>query len=165
MPFLIVATKRLPLRPGRNVLGGDHAQAPTGQAKPFAVIEVGSDGAAWISTTRKDVAVSVDGAPVASDRVPLTHGARIDIGGRKLTFADERHRAPTPNPSSDTSAALVGPDGKRYAIPSSGLDIGRDPNCDVVIASDPSDGTSASITITVRRFGSITQTSGMCDAA
>jgi pSer/pThr/pTyr-binding forkhead associated (FHA) protein len=136
VPFLIVATKRLPLRPGRNVLGGDDAQAPTGQAKPFAVIEVGSGGAAWISTTRKDVAVSVNGAPVATDRVQLTHGARIDIGGRKLTFADENHRAPTPIPVSDTSAALVGSDGTRYAIPSSGLDIGRDANCDVVIASD-----------------------------
>ena len=136
MPFLIVATKRLPLRPGRNVLGGDDAQAPTGQAKPFAVIEVGSGGAAWISTTRKDVAVSVNGTAVGSERVPLTHGARIDIGGRKLTFADENHRAPTPIPASDTSAALVGSDGKRYTIPSSGLDVGRDPNCDVVIASD-----------------------------
>lgn len=136
MPFLIVATKRLPLRPGRNVLGGDDAQAPTGQAKPFAVIEVGSGGAAWISTTRKDVAVIVNGAAIGSERVQLTHGARIDIGGRKLTFADENHRAPTPIPSSDTSAALVGPDGKRYVIPSSGLDLGRDPNCDVVIASD-----------------------------
>lgn len=136
MPFLIVATKRLPLRPGRNVLGGDDAQAPTGQAKPFAVIEVGSGGAAWISTTRKDVAVSLNGTPVGSERVQLTHGARIDIGGRKLTFADENHRAPTPIPSSDTSAALVGSDGKRNTIPSSGLDIGRDPNCDVVIASD-----------------------------
>ena len=94
MPFLIVATKRLPLRPGRNVLGGDDAQAPTGQAKPFAVIEVGSGGAAWISTTRKDVAVSVNGARVGSDRIQLTHGARIDIGGRKLTFADENHREP-----------------------------------------------------------------------
>jgi pSer/pThr/pTyr-binding forkhead associated (FHA) protein len=136
MPFLIVGTKRLPLRPGRNVLGGDDAQAPTGHAQPFAVIEVGSGGAASISTTRKDVGVMVNGAAIGSERVPLTHGARIDIGGRKLTFADENHRAPTPIPSSDTSAALVGPDGKRYVIPSSGLDLGRDLNCDVVIAAD-----------------------------
>ena len=136
MPFLVVATKRLPLRPGRNVLGGDEAQAPTGQAKPFAVIEVAADGAASISTTRTDVAVMVNGAPVGATRVPLTHGARIDIGGRKLTFAHEDLRAPTPIPSSDTSAALLGPDGQRHSIPSTGLDIGRDPNCDVVIASD-----------------------------
>lgn len=136
MPFLIVANKRLPLRRGRNVLGGDDAQAPTGQAAPFAVIEVGSDGAAWISTTRKDVPVVVNGVPVSDQRTQLGHGARIDIGKRKLTFADENHRAPTPIPASDTSAALVGPEGKRYAISSSGLDLGRDPNCDVVIASD-----------------------------
>ena len=134
MPFLVVGTKRLPLRPGRNILGGDDAQAPTGQTKAFAVIEV-TDGAAWISTTRTDVPVSVNGAPVGTARLPLTHGVRIGIGGRKLTFADDDRRAPTPIPSSDTTAALVAPDGTRHAIPSTGLDIGRDPNCDVVIAS------------------------------
>src|SRR5687768_2894655 len=111
MPFLIVATKRLPLRPGRNLLGGDDAQAPTGHAKSFAIIEVASDGAAWISTTRKDVPVSVNGAPVGADRTPLADGARIDIGRRKLIFAGDAQRAPTPVPSSDTNAALIGSDG------------------------------------------------------
>ena len=136
MLFLITASKRLPLRTGRNVLGGDDAQAPTGHAKSFAVIEVGNDGKAWISTTRTDVAVTVNGVPLGAERMPLAHGARIEIAGRKLVFADERAVAVTPIPASDTGAALVSPDGKRHPIPATGLDIGRDPNCDVVIASD-----------------------------
>jgi pSer/pThr/pTyr-binding forkhead associated (FHA) protein len=155
MPFLIVASKRLPLRSGRNVLGGDEAQAPTGYAKSFAVIEVGDGGTAWISATRKDVAVTVNGAPLRTQRLPLEHGAKIEIAGRKLVFADERYVVGTdhvagvtdadvalaeeiapPNPSSDTGGALVSTDGQRYPIPPAGLDIGRDPNCDVVIASN-----------------------------
>jgi pSer/pThr/pTyr-binding forkhead associated (FHA) protein len=136
MLFLIVASKRLPLRVGRNVLGGDDAQAPTGHASSFAVIEVGNDGKAWISTTRKDVPVSVNGVPLGAERMALAHGARIHIGGRKLVFADERAVAVTPIPVSDTGAALVASDGARHPIPATGLDIGRDPNCDVVIASD-----------------------------
>jgi pSer/pThr/pTyr-binding forkhead associated (FHA) protein len=154
MPFLIVAAKRLPLRAGKNVLGGDDAQAPTGEAKRFAVIDV-SDGDAWISATRQDIDIHVNGRAVGGERVRLEHGAKIEIAGRKLVFADERYVAGTnkaagvtdadlasaedaapPNPSSDTGGALVGPNGERYPVPSTGLDIGRDPNCDVVIASN-----------------------------
>jgi pSer/pThr/pTyr-binding forkhead associated (FHA) protein len=136
MPFLVVASKRLPLRTGRNVLGGDDAQAPTGYATSFAVIEIGKDGGAWITVTRKDVEVRVNGVQLQAERVPLAHGARIEIAGRKLVFAEDRPVAATPIPSSDTGAALVAADGARYPIPSTGLDIGRDTNCDVVIASD-----------------------------
>jgi pSer/pThr/pTyr-binding forkhead associated (FHA) protein len=136
MLFLIAASKRLPLRTGRNVLGGHDSQAPTGHASSFAVIEVGNDGMAWITTTRTDVAVGVNGVPLGAERMPLAHGARIEIAGRKLVFADERAVAVTPIPASDTGAALVAADGARYSIPVTGLDIGRDPNCDVVVASD-----------------------------
>jgi pSer/pThr/pTyr-binding forkhead associated (FHA) protein len=155
VPFLIVAAKRLPLRPGKNVLGGDDAQAPTGQAKRFAVIEVGDGGAAWISATRQDVEIHVNGVAVGGERMQLAHGAKIEIAGRKLVFGDERYVAGTnkaagvtdadlasvedaapPNPSSDTGGALAGPNGERYPVPATGLDIGRDPNCDVVIASN-----------------------------
>ena len=136
MLFLVTASKRLPLRAGRNVLGGDDAQAPTGHAKSFAVIEVGDDGKAWISTTRTDVALRVNGVPLGAERAPLAHGARIEIAGRKLVFADERAVAATPIPASDTGAALVSADGTRHSILATGLDIGRDPKCDVVIPSD-----------------------------
>lgn len=155
MPFLIVSSKRLPLRTGKNVLGGDDAQAPTGQAKSFAVIEVGAGGAASISATREEVEVLVNGVRVRADRMPLTHGAKIEIGGRKLIFGDERFIAGTnkvagvtdaeltsvedvapPNPSSDTGGALIAANGERHPIPATGLDIGRDPNCDVVVTSN-----------------------------
>ncbi|MGQ0714811.1 MAG: FHA domain-containing protein [Gemmatimonadaceae bacterium] len=155
MPFLIVAAKRLPLRPGKNVLGGDDAQAPTGQAKRFAVIAVSDGGVAWISSTREDIKVSVNGVALGGGRLELAHGAKIEIAGRKLAFGDERYAAGTnkaagvtdadvastedgapPNPSSDTGGALVGPHGERYPVPATGLDIGRDPNSDVVIASN-----------------------------
>ncbi|MGQ0714891.1 MAG: FHA domain-containing protein [Gemmatimonadaceae bacterium] len=154
MPFLIVAAKRLPLRPGKNVLGGDDAQAPTGQSKRFAVIEVDASGDVWISAERRDIEVRVNGAELG-ERVQLAHGAKIEIAGRKLVFGDECYVAGTsktagvteaelvsaeevapPNPSADTGGALIAPNGERYAVPTTGLDIGRDPNCDVVIASN-----------------------------
>jgi pSer/pThr/pTyr-binding forkhead associated (FHA) protein len=151
MPFLIVAAKRLPLRQGKNVLGGDDAQAPTGQSKRFAVIEVDASGDVWISAERRDVEIRVNGVALG-ERMQLAHGARIEIAGRKLVFGDERYAAGTnkaagvdlvrsedvtpPNPSSDTGGALIGPAGERYSVPAAGLDIGRDPNCDVVIASN-----------------------------
>ena len=136
MLFLITASKRLPLRTGRNVLGGHDSQAPTGHASSFAVIEVSADGKAWISATGNDVVVSVNGAALGTERMSLAHGARIQIAGRKLVFADERAVAATPLPASTTGAVLVSSDGKRYPVPATGLEIGRDPNCDVVIASD-----------------------------
>ena len=136
MLFLITTSKRLPLRTGRNILGGHDSQAPTGHASSFAVIEVGADGKAWISATRSDVVVSVNGTALGTQPMSLAHGARIQIAGRKLVFADERGVTATPIPPSDTGAALVSSDGKRYPIPATGLEIGRDPNCDVVIASD-----------------------------
>ena len=100
------------------------------------MIEVGNDGTAWITTTRKDVEVSVNGVPLGTQRMSLAHGARIEIAGRKLVFADERAVAVTPIPPTSSGAALVSMDGARHSIPATGLDIGRDPNCDVVIASD-----------------------------
>jgi pSer/pThr/pTyr-binding forkhead associated (FHA) protein len=155
MPFLIVAAKQLPLRPGKNVLGGDDAQAPTGQSKRFAVIEVDGSGDTWIRAERRDVEIRVNGAALGGERVQLAHGAKIEIAGRKLVFGDERYVAGTnkaagvtdadltsaadvapPNPSADTGGALVGSNGERYPVPPTGLDIGRDPNCDVVIASN-----------------------------
>ncbi|MDQ4079400.1 MAG: FHA domain-containing protein [Gemmatimonadota bacterium] len=155
MPFLIVAAKRIPLRAGKHVLGGDDAEAPTGQSKRFAVIEVDVDGAAWIIATRQDVDVLVNGVALSGKRMQLAHGAKIDIAGRKLVFGDERFASGTsniagvtdaevssaddvtpPSPSSDTGGTLIGADGVRYPVPETGLDIGRDPNCDVVIAAD-----------------------------
>jgi pSer/pThr/pTyr-binding forkhead associated (FHA) protein len=140
MPFLIVASKRLPLRPGRNVLGGGEADAPTGLAWSFAVIEVAKNATASIRATRADVEVRVDGVLLGAEPRPLKHGARIEIGGRKLVFADERHvseESAPEGPSSDTARALVSTDrAERYPIPPTGLDIGRDPNCDIVIASN-----------------------------
>lgn len=153
MPYLLVASKRLPLRTGRNVLGGADADAPTGSRAPLAVIEIQEDGSASIYATRMDADLRVDGGAVDVAPVPLAHGSKVEVGGRKLLYADERYASGTshlPGVSVDTAAVsddampaapsdrggtLVSDDGTRYAVPETGLDIGRDPNCDIVIAS------------------------------
>ncbi|MDQ6830963.1 MAG: FHA domain-containing protein [Gemmatimonadota bacterium] len=98
--------------------------------------------------------VRVNGVPIGEEPTPLMHGDKIEIAGRELYFGDDRKagntafvpsvhppdarsRYPTPGrPFGATGGRLVSlVDGREYAVPISGLVIGRDPTCDVVVAS------------------------------
>ncbi len=101
--------------------------------------------------------VTVNGAPLGSEPVPVTHGARIEIAGVQLVFHDARETgatgetislpreqfAPLVDRDVDAAATEATRDGARLTrratgvvvdIPDSGLVIGRDADSDLVTA-------------------------------
>jgi pSer/pThr/pTyr-binding forkhead associated (FHA) protein len=159
MPFIILGRERFALPIGDTRIGGagdDALPFPelSGQAT-IAVVTLTADGTARLSrqggTTET---LTVDGAPVGADPVRLAHGAKIEAGGVRLIFGDLRARGATAHVSgvSDDELALLLADapgeptadsggrlialatGVTVAIPREGVVIGRDPDCDVVLA-------------------------------
>lgn len=115
-----------------------------------AIITVEASGAAAVRRA-SSAAVSVNGVPLGAEPSPLLHGDRIEVAGQELRFSDDRKSGSTvsmpaldvPSPSS-TPAAIAGGalaggrlvslvDGREYVVPASGLRIGRDASCDVVV--------------------------------
>jgi hypothetical protein len=95
--------------------------------------------------------VTVNDVPVGAEPVPVTHGAKIEVAGVRLTFRDGREAGTTgpataltreqfalPGrqggaPEATTDARLVRRGGGTATIPNSGLVIGRDPDSDLVV--------------------------------
>lgn len=116
------------------------------------VIAIGDDGAASLRAEHGDAGVFVNGLPVGREPAPLLHGDRVAIDGCELRFADEERSGDTdeyPVPTDvrvATPSAAIGEarsrgrivsltDGREYAVPVSGLLIGRDASCDVVVVA------------------------------
>ncbi|MEP6691312.1 MAG: FHA domain-containing protein [Gemmatimonadaceae bacterium] len=120
-----------------------------------ATVSLEGDAHQALLRRRGQQPVRVNGVPVGMEPTPLMHGDKIDIGGRELYFGDDRKagntafvpsvRAPdstrnrfaTPGrPNVATGGSLVSlVDGREYPVSISGLVLGRDPTCDVVVAS------------------------------
>ncbi|MEO8563847.1 MAG: FHA domain-containing protein [bacterium] len=119
-----------------------------------AVIERTSAASLAIRRAAPQAQVRVNGVLLGPEPTPLMHGDKVEVIGLELRFADESQRGATQYVSMDALAALAGArrsgvprptaasggrlvslvDGKEYTVPSSGLVIGRDAGCDVVIA-------------------------------
>ena len=159
MPFIILGRERFALPIGDTRIGGSGDDAlPFPELAPhatIAVLAVTADGAASLARQgAASVTLAVNGAPVGADPVRLTHGAKIDAAGVRLIFGDLRARGATAHVSgvSDEELALLLSDvpgeptadsggrliafatGSTTAIPADGVVIGRDPDCDVVLA-------------------------------
>ena len=101
--------------------------------------------------------VTVNGLPLGSEPVPVTHGTRIEIAGVQLVFRDSRETgatgetivlprqqlsllsgddgdAVTPDVSTDGARLIRQTTGVAVDIPESGLVIGRDADSDLVTA-------------------------------
>ena len=158
MSFLVIGTDRFLLQIGDNTLGGTGPDAVPAEVlralPPTAVIVVVPGQTATIRNLGK-VPALIDGAPLAGTAVALRHGARLEIGEVRLVYGElalndrtahtpaiDATAAPglpdiaTPEATADTGGRLtsVG-SGAVYAIPPAGLRIGRDPSCDIVVAS------------------------------
>lgn len=140
---------------------------------PAAVVVAAATGVV-IRQGAASAAVKVNGVALGVEPVPLIHGDRVEVGSATLIFGDaakggstaffsganlaellrqrEGQAAPvaaapaTRAPTANTGGRLVSlVDGREYAIISKPFTIGRDPACDVVIASGDVSRTHAEI--------------------
>jgi pSer/pThr/pTyr-binding forkhead associated (FHA) protein len=155
MFFLMIGLDRTALPIGESFLGGgDNDALPIAEfaAKPrTAMVAVTVEGSATI-TCVGDGVVLVDGKPVGARPVVLVHGSKLVVAGVRMLVADVEEGGSTDNisgitdaevaafatlgagePTADTGGRLLRSDGRAIDIPATGLLIGRDPSCDVVL--------------------------------
>ena len=116
-----------------------------------AVVSVGTTGSASVASRDTPEPVSLNGVLVGGPS-PLLHGDRLSVGSHDLRFGDEAQLGDTLSLDSEFDVAIAVPspsarsarssgrllslvDGREYQVGSDGLTIGRDPSCDIVIAS------------------------------
>ena len=158
MPYIQLSDKQYPLKVGETTVGANGADivvaGPAGlgiQAK----LQTGSDNSVVIRRASSDAMVRVNGVQLGADPTPLIHGDKIDINGVELLFGDDRKGGqtqaltglkvddvyqPRPSGSVKSTAATGGRlvslvDGREYIVSPTGISIGRDAGCDVVVPS------------------------------
>jgi pSer/pThr/pTyr-binding forkhead associated (FHA) protein len=160
MSFLVIARERYPLRIGENMLGGRGAgsvNAPALGGLPlFAVITVIPGTPASIRAAGNTLTVRVEGYVLGNEPRQLAHGARIEVRDCRLRYGelslvestasqigidDEQLSAippviPQSSAADDFGARIIDlVKGSVHGVPPSGLHIGRDPVCQVVLPS------------------------------
>jgi hypothetical protein len=156
MPVLQIDDRHIPLPDGTTRLGtgGNVDVALPGDPSlgAQAVIVVAADQRVAISRAADDALVRVNGVALGAEPTPLLHGDRVEIGGRELRFVEDSQAGQTRYVSANEMAALAGRgasparptrasggrlvsllDGKEYLVGETGLRIGRDAGCDVVV--------------------------------
>jgi pSer/pThr/pTyr-binding forkhead associated (FHA) protein len=157
MAVLQLKDKQFPLsEPTIRIGAGADADVvlPTDVAQGVqAVIERTSDHALAIRRAAPQSDVRVNGVLLGPEPTPLMHGDKVEVAGVELRFADDTKRGATHYMSVEAippvggarrtgAARAVAPsggrlvslvDGKEYAVPDTGLIIGRDAGCDVVV--------------------------------
>jgi pSer/pThr/pTyr-binding forkhead associated (FHA) protein len=177
MPFIILGRERFALPIGDTRIGGSGDDAlpfpELARHATIAVLAVTPDGAASLSREgAASIALTVDGAPVGAHPVRLTHGAKIDAAGVRLIFGDLRARGATAHitgvtddelalllfdapaePTADSGGRLIAlATGSTTAIPAEGVVIGREPDCDVVLAGREVSRRHATIRPTIQGY-------------
>jgi hypothetical protein len=154
MAHLRLGDKEIELNVGELCVGADDDAGVRFGAVPekgnLAIITVDSRGSATVRKAASGVTVLVNGVALGAEPAPLLHGDRIEVAGRQLRFSDDRKAGSTVLvPAFGVSAAKAAApdraraasggrlvslvDGREYGVPSSGLRIGRDAGCDIVV--------------------------------
>jgi FHA domain len=156
MPVIQVNNKQYSLKVGTTLVGaGEDSDVPVPAHEALgvqAVVEVGSDRSASIRRASPAAAVRVNGVSLGVEPIPLLHGDRVEIAGHELLFAEDHrggatqyvqtrqpaatapHYAGTAVATAATGGRLVSlVDGREYPIAATGVVIGRDAGCDVVV--------------------------------
>ena len=158
MPYIQLSDKQFPLKVGETTVGTSGADIAV--AGPVALgvqakLQAGSDSSVIIRRASSEAVVSVNGVQLGSDPTPLIHGDKIEIAGAELLFGDDRKAGqtqalaglkiddvyqPRPAGSGKATAATGGRlvslvDGREYIVSPTGISIGRDAGCDVVVPS------------------------------
>lgn len=158
MPYIQLSDKQYPLKVGETTVGtsgADIAVAGPGALGVQARLQAGSDSSVIIRRASSEAVVSVNGVQLGNDPTPLIHGDKIEVAGAELLFGDDRKAGqtqalaglkvddvyqPRPAGSGKATAATGGRlvslvDGREYIVSPTGISIGRDAGCDVVVPS------------------------------
>lgn len=158
MPFVIVGRERFAIAIGETRIGGSGDDAlpfPELVHHPaLGVLTLTPDGTTLLSPVDgTNGRITVNGKPLGGP-VKLTHGAKIDVGGVRLVFGDLRQHGATAHvsgvseselaqllessanePTADSGGKLIAlATGATTVIPDTGVVLGRDPECDIVLA-------------------------------
>jgi pSer/pThr/pTyr-binding forkhead associated (FHA) protein len=122
-----------------------------GEKGNLAIITVDPRGAVTVRRVAAGATVLVNGVALGAEPSPLLHGDRIEVAGRQLRFSDDRKAGSTvlmpalgapaaTSPAPDRGRAGVSGgrlvslvDGREYEVAATGLRIGRDASCDIVV--------------------------------
>ena len=99
MALLEFGDKRVPIPVGELVLGSDPASAIVisgeGVLPRHALIQGQADGQVVIRKASPAADVMINGVRLGAEPTPMLHGDKIELGGRELTFVDERRTGST----------------------------------------------------------------------
>jgi pSer/pThr/pTyr-binding forkhead associated (FHA) protein len=149
---LIFGAQRRDIHLGHNTVGGtgDIVFSALAGLPPVAVITLTADGDATIESLGEDVRVIIDGVSLGTEPRSLRDGSKLRIGDRELVYRAEptRQLASAESVTTQQSAPFAAPSGEDagwrlielqtgriHSIPSQGMVIGRDDDCDLVVTS------------------------------
>ena len=158
MPYIQLSDKQYPLEVGETTVGttgADIAVAGPAALGVQAKLQTGSDRSVVIRRASSEAAVRVNHVQLGNEPTPLIHGDKIEIAGAELLFGDDRKAGqtqalaglkiddvyqPRTSGGAKTTSATGGRlvslvDGREYIVSPTGISIGRDAGCDVVVPS------------------------------
>jgi pSer/pThr/pTyr-binding forkhead associated (FHA) protein len=157
MPYIQLSDKQFPLKVGETTIGttgADIAVAGPAGLGVQAKLQAGADNSVIIRRASSESVVRVNGVQLGADPTPLIHGDKIEIGGTEILYGDDRKAGQTqalsglkvddvyqPRTSGGKATAATGGrlvslvDGREYIVSPTGISIGRDAGCDVVVPS------------------------------
>jgi pSer/pThr/pTyr-binding forkhead associated (FHA) protein len=156
MPYIQLSDKQYPLKVGQTTLGTSGADITVSGPAALGVLaklQTGADNGVIIRRASSEAVVRVNGVQLGVDPTPLIHGDKIEVSGAEILFGDDRKAGQTqalaglkvddvyqPRTSGKATAATGGRlvslvDGREYIVSPTGISIGRDAGCDVVVPS------------------------------
>ena len=158
MPYIQLNEKQYALRIGETSVGTAGADIPVEGPPALGVqakLQVSSDNSVSIRRASSEAVVRVNGVQLGVEPTPLIHGDKIAVAGMELLFGDDKKSGQTQHlaglkvsdllddqapaagrRTSGTGGRLVSlVDGREYTVGPTGVTIGRDAGCDVVVPS------------------------------
>jgi pSer/pThr/pTyr-binding forkhead associated (FHA) protein len=159
MPYIQLNDKLFSLRTGETSVGTAGADIPVDGPPALGVqakLQVSNDNSVSIRRASSEAVVRVNGVQLGVEPTPLIHGDKIAIAGAELLFGDDKKSGQTQHLAGLKVSDLLDPqqpavagkrtagtggrlvslvDGREYTVGPTGVTIGRDAGCDVVVPS------------------------------
>ncbi len=178
MSYLEFDGDRHKIPPGEVVIGSNASSflvlKGAALAARHAILVTTPDSQVSVRRVSEESPIFINGVRLGPQPAPLLHGDKIEIGGRELTFVDERRSGSTQflsagdiaklqqsssrpaakrKATAGTGGRLVSlTDGREYAIEGSSLVFGREAVCDVVIPQKRVSRRHAEIIVTPKGY-------------